>query len=53
MKFLIFLSVLGLQATSATISQIHIALAGDDGNGISNGMAVSFQTESDSQAQVR
>ncbi|GMH84073.1 hypothetical protein TrST_g11227 [Triparma strigata] len=54
MKFLTLLATLGLPAQASTITQIHIALAGSDDNGISTGMAVSFQTESDSpSASVR
>ncbi|GMI32137.1 hypothetical protein TrRE_jg4112 [Triparma retinervis] len=41
-----------IAAVTAEYTQIHIALAGDDGSGNSNGMAVSWQTEEDTPTTV-
>mmetsp|Transcript_19822 Transcript_19822/g.41378 ORF Transcript_19822/g.41378 Transcript_19822/m.41378 type:complete len:457 (-) Transcript_19822:79-1449(-) len=40
-------------ASAADFTQVHIALAGDNGSGLSTGMAISYQTESESPTIVK
>lgn len=48
-----FFSILAVTALAGTVpEQVHISLAGNDGNGNSNGMAVSWQTEENTDTSL-